>query len=54
MIDFVMNSAWALHDAIGELVASYSVIAPVNVIDLDSSSSEAGPSLLIMTPNVER
>ena len=49
-----MNSAWALHDAIGELVASYSVVAPVNVIDLDSPSSEAGPSLLIMTPNVER
>ena len=46
--------AWALHDnvtAIGEPVTSYSVVAPVNVTDLDSPSSVAGPSVLIMTPN---
>ena len=56
MVDFLKNSAQALHDddvaAIGEPVASCSVVAPVNVTDLDSPSSEAGPSVLIMTPNV--
>ena len=31
----------------------YSVVVPVNVTDLDSSTSEAGSSVLIMTPNVD-
>ena len=56
MVDFLQNSAWGLHDdvtAIGELVASYSVVAPVNVTNLNSPSSEAGPSVSIMILNVD-
>ena len=45
MVDFLKNSAKALHDddvaAIGEPVASCSVVAPVNVTDLDSPRSRS-------------
>ena len=54
MVAFLKNSARALHDDVasihvGEPVASYSVVALVNVTDLNHSR----PSVFIVTPNVD-
>ena len=50
LVDFLKNSAWALHDDVvaihvSEPVVSYSVVAPVNVTDLDSPNYEADLSV---------
>ena len=50
MVDFFKNSARALHDdvaAIGEPVASYSVVRPVNVTDLDSPTRQLSRSVSV-------